>query len=659
MEGFYIYDESPTFTHLDMFPQHSNESGDIDSSPLFQYFAFHKASSSIKKKFWEMIEKALLLLYSTTKPYNTAIYYANTEPRDTKSVSFQQILCCCDDKERIVSNINNIPYNDDVATVALPQICTLEEEISTLCKVLTGMQNELSKNYFPEYRQKNDGSLITISDWNRVEEYMRYGMCFSTHTDNDVILHKDSKASTLEESKSEVNSEKKEKSFVVVSEQKKRKRRVYSDITLSTCGFLHFCEGTANHMTKSLIDVRTWCKRLILRTERYMKNRSSACQLKSVRGITHILRRLLLRSVCILPQDRIQPSNGNYLCMSQEELQNVVMRLTESSDRADMQAMMKIQLGMKAITGHEVQSQRLANNSTGGYVVGLQNSTLGKLVELRLKNVGGGHKEVLMVLLALHGVMCDTVLLDSPGYSLHPPQQKSLALWISKFLFDNSHQSPSSPSPYLVSVMIITNSTEFVTEDALPCLYCFRRVIASTVRAFKAVTKEKNSCGNSGSPKSTKIKIYKRPDEQSPVGEEVTDDTVIFCRNMVSGFLELASKTGYVVASSVAPVDAGDSISELVTSVNALRSSKLQVADELKILEPDLKRLVFATGVFFFEGQTDYRVVEALKHIASGLSWEIVIMHGSGEIPKVTKIVESLNIPFGIVVDYDQVSGHT
>jgi hypothetical protein len=48
-------------------------------------------------------------------------------------------------------------------------------------------------------------------------------------------------------------------------------------------------------------------------------------------------------------------------------------------------------------------------------------------------------------------------------------------------------------------------------------------------------------------------------------------------------------------------------------------------------------------------------VIEALKHVASGVSWEIVIMRGSGEMPKVVKIVEALSIPYGIVVDYDQV----
>jgi hypothetical protein len=132
------------------------------------------------------------------------------------------------------------------------------------------------------------------------------------------------------------------------------------------------------------------------------------------------------------------------------------------------------------------------------------------------------------------------------------------------------------------------------------------------------------------------------------------------CMGRVYGYYRLGDRAGYVSAKNLQPVERAITTGaefdrEIVTQVKPIRNSKLQVSDELKILDPALKRLVFAAGVFFFEGQSDFRVIEALKHVASGANWEIVTMHGAGEVPKVVKIVDALNIPYGIVVDYDQV----
>lgn len=41
--------------------------------------------------------------------------------------------------------------------------------------------------------------------------------------------------------------------------------------------------------------------------------------------------------------------------------------------------------------------------------------------------------------------------------------------------------------------------------------------------------------------------------------------------------------------------------------VKPLVSGSLHISDGLRLLDPTLKRLVFASGVFFFEGQSDYR----------------------------------------------------
>ena len=146
-------------------------------------------------------------------------------------------------------------------------------------------------------------------------------------------------------------------------------------------------------------------------------------------------------------------------------------------------------------------------------------------------------------------------------------------------------------------------------------------------------------------------------------------DNVVYCQGGAYGFSRLADGSGFVQSELLTPLESNGysddhmPLREMVTRVKSLQStgrtkegSVDKVSSEvLKILDPSLKRLVFATGVFFFEGQSDYRVIEALKHVASGVTWEIVIMHGAGEIPKVVKIVDMLSIPYGIIVDFDQV----
>lgn len=278
-----------------------------------------------------------------------------------------------------------------------------------------------------------------------------------------------------------------------------------------------------------------------------------------------------------------------------------------------------------------------------------------------LKSVGGGYKELLMVLTTIHGTGADTVLLDSPGYSLHPPQQKALALWISKFLYLDIHNgkvSRGNPS----AVLVITNSTEFVTEDSLPSLYCFRRVVQSSIVPYLLVGKKPNNSSFSS------VAVYEKPFMESKVVRTISESDmadIIYCRGGAYGFNRLADGSGYIHSSHLAPYENGSAstdqhlpLQEMVTRVRSFQSSSsnsLLSSEILKILDPELKRLVFATGVFFFEGQSDYRVIEALKHVASGVTWEIVIMHGAGEIPKVVKIVNMLSIPYGIIVDFDQV----
>lgn len=74
--------------------------------------------------------------------------------------------------------------------------------------------------------------------------------------------------------------------------------------------------------------------------------------------MNYLLRRMLLNSVAVLSQDRIQPPTGYYNAVSQENVEAVIAGLIESGNRSDEAAVRKIQEGMKTVIGHELQSHR-------------------------------------------------------------------------------------------------------------------------------------------------------------------------------------------------------------------------------------------------------------------------------------------------------------
>jgi hypothetical protein len=75
-------------------------------------------------------------------------------------------------------------------------------------------------------------------------------------------------------------------------------------------------------------------------------------------GMNHLLRRMLLNSVAVLSQDRIQPATGLYNAVAQENVEESIARLIESASRSDEAAIGRIQEGMKTVIGHELQSHR-------------------------------------------------------------------------------------------------------------------------------------------------------------------------------------------------------------------------------------------------------------------------------------------------------------
>jgi hypothetical protein len=617
------------------------------------------------KVFWEMIETALLNVYAEKKPYDTAIYYAHTEARDRTCVVFQQILCCDQDRPDILHQLNSVSLSDKTRLV-FPLVATIEEEITALREVLCGNKAKSSQMQF---RGVSLGPVMPEIIWAEVEDHLRYGVppvtqavAVSNVPSPDPTPLPPTNPSENPMSTAPVLSDNSHSHTII---QKRIRRHLSGDLCLSNCGFTSSLISGENPSTISLEDVRSWCHGLLRKTEPFMRSRDVLCHVCSVKGVNQILRRVLLNSVCILSQDRSQLQDPNYLMVTQDSVQSIFVKLLESGARADAKAIAKIQEGMRSLVGQELQSHRYFR--TGSLIIGLQPpGTRGFGGEL--KSIGGGFKEVLMVLTALHGSGASSVILDSPGFSLHPPQQKSLALWMAK------HSSSS--------LMIISNSTEFVTEDALPSLYCFRRISQPVLRPYHltavAPTKLTKKGGEAASNSAfvspdMGVRVYEKPSTDSRVlrvlDREVDKDLVLYCRRSYTGFLHIADRSGYILSSDLV-LSGNDNIPfshatqdllpqddyEIVTRVRPLlHSAAIDDSEMLRILDPALKRLVFASGVFFFEGQSDYRVIEALKHVANNVAWEVIIMHGAGEIQKVASIVEALGIPYGIVVDYDQV----
>jgi hypothetical protein len=645
----------------------------VENSPLFQKFKCNSRKSVRRVKlFWEMIEAALLSVYAERKPYDTAIYYAHTEARDRTSVVFQQILCSDKDRPDILKQLNNVSLSDK-SRLVFPLVSTIEEEIQALRQVLCGSRSKGDPNAsrLMQFRGVTLGNFMPEVVWAEVEDHLRFGVPPVTEAvavSTAPTPYPSSPNTLLTEitddslTTSTQTLHKTESHHTII--QKRVRRHLSGDLCLSNCGFTSSLIPGENPATISLDDVRSWCHSLLRKTEQFMQTRNEICRVCGVKGVNQILRRVLLNSVCILTQDRTLSQTPDYLMVTQDSVQSMFVKLLESGDRADMKAIGLIQEGMKSLVGQELQSHRYFR--TGSFVIGLQPTGFHGLGG-GLKSIGGGFKEVLMVLTALHGSGAPSVILDSPGFSLHPPQQKALALWMAK------HSSSS--------LMIITNSTEFVTEDALPSLYCFRRISQPILRRYALAPiptkplKKRNETSTSSAFVSSDagVRVFEKPNVDSRVlrilDRDTDRDLFLYCRQSYNGFLHVADRSGYILSSELTLSENGhipfsnysedlfpQDDYEIVTRVRPLlRSSTIDDSEMLRILDPALKRLVFATGVFFFEGQSDYRVIEALKHVANNVAWEIITMHGAGEIQKVANIVEALGIPYGIVVDYDQV----
>lgn len=504
-------DLSQAFTVAEITPQDANDVAGVEKSPLFRKLIGERSSTKRVKLFWEILEKALLGVYARKKPYDTAVYCASTEPRDLSSVVFQQVLCDNLDREQLVQQLEGSAVSSDIR-VLVPCVLTLEDEVQALRAALCPASGQIHS------MQHRGLAFCTVASgelWASIEQHLRYGMQKMSHP---VI------------SGAEVE-------------------RDVVDLNLATCAFATPPTLRGYPRVESLVDVRTYISRLVLETEKYMKTRPAGCQMEHIGGITYALRRLLLRSVCILPQDRTFVGDGTYLCLTTHDVEGFVTRLMESSNRDDIRAVSRMQTAMRTMTGQEIRSHRYFES--GACVVGMSTAFRHSagVAEAGLRNVGGGYKELLVVLMAMHGVGADSVLLDSPGFSLHPPQQKALALWISKCLFENTH-SQVQHSP--VSIVLITNSTEFITEDSLSCLYCFQRVLQSSVKSYTYNTANLQVFAPAvGGLDQIGVPVFDKPVESAIITYVIPPGTEIRCRGTRNAFSELVDGSGFIRLSDV------------------------------------------------------------------------------------------------------------
>lgn len=84
-----------------------------------------------------------------------------------------------------------------------------------------------------------------------------------------------------------------------------------------------------------------------------------------------------------------------------------------------------------------------------------------------LEDTSGGQIEAFLVLTAVIFSNADTVLLDEPGYSLHPPMQAKLRRWMLKCLKKAGH--------HIKSILIVTHSVEMFSEETFYGIHHFMR----------------------------------------------------------------------------------------------------------------------------------------------------------------------------------------
>ena len=241
-----------------------------------------------------------------------------------------------------------------------------------------------------------------------------------------------------------------------------------------------------------------------------------------------------------------------------------------------------------------------------------------------LSGLSGGEIQILMTLCAIHLSGADTVILDEPEHSLHPPQQAQMRRWI------------ETQRPQDQVCVVVSHSTQFISDKSLSCLYhmsfvdesrgftSFRLSDDSTVTDKKAETSAPMGGGGQGSGPS---------DDSTVTGKKAESSQVTLSKEIVT-----------------------------------------------MLMQPDMRKMFFATGLYLVEGKTDKRVLSALRYymmeeakktmeeskdlhdlqrahkVLEMDQWDMLAINGCAEAVKAYHAAKDLKIPCAVVLDFDVIS---
>ena len=279
-----------------------------------------------------------------------------------------------------------------------------------------------------------------------------------------------------------------------------------------------------------------------------------------------------------------------------------------------------------------------------------------------LLGLSGGEIETLMTLCAIHLSGADTVILDEPGHSLHPPLQAQMRSWI------------ETQRPQDQVCVVVTHSMQFISDTSLSCLY-HMSFVGRGFTPFKLRLQGQVS-GSSEDSTDTSEEQGSPPAEEGQASGS-SDDTPTMHEE--SGSSDDTSSTEDETQSPLAEEVAGP-----LNTPQSSQTSPRQVTFTQEIMtmlmRPDMRKMFFATGLYFVEGETDKRVLSAVRHCmmeeAGGIiktskdagqllramkvlemdRWDILALGGCSQAVKAYKAATELKIPCAIVLDLDAIT---
>ena len=273
----------------------------------------------------------------------------------------------------------------------------------------------------------------------------------------------------------------------------------------------------------------------------------------------------------------------------------------------------------------------------------------------KLSEVSGGQRELLMILSAIHLSNADNVFLDEPGHSLHPPKQAQLRRWFetrrepNQVLFAITH-SPDMISPHWLGALYHMSPD----EDGYSTV-CLKKILRENC------DKAADAMESSQTNLSTSLSEFLRQSSDGGEDGSLVLDSAASSSSSNNEVNEPPSKRRRILPESPPQ-------GTIEVGVNMI--------DFLMGME--MRRLFFSSGAVFVEGDTDRRIIQALRSVKlekvdialqdPNLSirlwneahketqmdrWDIIPISGSANWLKAYMAAEDLKIPFITVLDAD------